>query len=40
MKKVKRNKTNKQNKTDSVLGTSLGKTIFGWRFILNENILF
>ena len=24
----------------TVLSTSLGKTFFAWRFILNENILF
>ena len=26
--------------TPTVLSTSLGKTFFAWRFILNENILF
>ena len=27
-------------KSPTVLSTSLGKTFFAWRFILNENILF
>ena len=28
------------NKHTTVLSTSLGKTYFAWRFLLNENILF
>ena len=28
------------NMATTVLSTSLGKTVFAWRFILNENILF
>ena len=32
--------TNPFRSTSTVLSTSLGKTFFAWRFILNENILF
>ena len=28
------------SKATTILSTSLGKTFFAWRFILNENILF